>query len=93
MKLYTICEAKAKLWEILRRVRERAKAVLVMCQRRPVADVQHDDTANSVETIEARLARLLVAGVLVRTGARSGAFGRVARRRGALARFLADRDE
>jgi prevent-host-death family protein len=93
MKSYSTYEAKSKFSEILRRVRERGETVLVSYHGRPVAEIRPLPEASSDEPLAERVERLREAGVLTRAGGPRGGLQRVARRRGALRRFLAERDE
>ena len=91
MRSYSTYDAKAKFSEIMRRVRERGETVVVSYHGRPVAEIR-PVRESAGETLADRLARLEEAGVLSRPKERRGKLGRIARRPGALHRFLADRD-
>ena len=85
---YSLYEAKAKLSAIIRQVRE-GRHVVVTVRGEPVAEIR--PVVREAHDLAARLERLTERGVLVR-GERSGRAPRaVARKPGALARFLADR--
>jgi prevent-host-death family protein len=88
---YSLYETKAKLSAIIRRVRE-GHPVVVTLYGEAVAEIR-PVPATGVG-IERRLDQLAERGILVRPepGARQ-AMRPVARRAGALARFLADRNE
>jgi prevent-host-death family protein len=87
-RTYSLYEAKARFSAIIRQVRE-GQRVTVTVQGEPVAEIR--PLAAGSSGIEARLATLADRGVLVRPDAGRPA-GVVARRPGALARFLAERD-
>ena len=86
---YSLYEAKAKLSAIIRQVRE-GRHVLVTVHGEPVAEIR--PVARDAGDLAARLERLAERGVLVRGEPRERALRPVARKPGALARFLADRD-
>lgn len=89
--VYSLYEAKARLSEIIRRVRERGETVTLSYHGTPVAEIRpvpaaEDDAAR-------RLAQLERDGIVVAAVTpRAPLPATVARRRGALARFLEDRD-
>jgi len=85
---YSVYEAKAKFSEIVRRVRERGETVTVSYHGRPVAEIR--PIAQSDDSIEARLDSLAERGVIVKPRG-AGRFGSIARKPGALERFLEDR--
>jgi prevent-host-death family protein len=89
MPTYSTYEAKAKFSEILRLVRE-GKTVYITYHGETVAEIR---PLSEPEGLSARLNRLRGEGVLQRPAAREGELGVVARKPGALARFLADREE
>ena len=93
MRSYSTYEAKAKFSEILRRVRERGETVLVSYHGRPVAEIRPLAQESADEPLAERLERLRDAGVVSRGAAPRGGLRKVARRPGALSRFLAERDE
>jgi prevent-host-death family protein len=88
-QVYSTYEAKAKFSEIIRKVRA-GKRVVISFRGEQVAEVRPLEAAE--ETIAARLRRLEEDGVVVGTPASIGRLGPVARRRGALARFLGSRE-
>lgn len=86
---YSLYEAKAKLSAIVRRVREGRRAIVTV-HGKPVAEIrpiQADELG-----VEARVDALAEAGVLQRPGGTRQPLRPVKRRRGALKRFLRDRD-
>ncbi len=88
-KWYSIYEAKAKFSEIIRKVRE-GQTVTVSYHGEPVAEVR--PIAPAGPALEDRVRRLEDRGVVVRPAAREGRLRPIARRPGALGRFLADRN-
>ena len=86
---YSLYEAKARLSAIIRQVRE-GRHVVVTVRGEPVAEIR--PVAREANDLAARLEQLAERGVLVRGERRKAASRPVARRPGALARFLADRD-
>jgi len=87
-KTYSLYEAKARFSEILRQVRE-GRTVTVSYHGRPIAEIR---PIQQPGTLADRLDRLEAGGVLVRQpGVRR--LRPLARRRGALKRFIAERDE
>ena len=89
MTTYSTYEAKAKFSEIIRQVRE-GKTVTVSYRGQPVAVIR--PVAKSAHGLAGRIAQLEKDGVLERPVRRPPKLGQVARRPGALKRFLADRD-
>ena len=89
--IYSTSEAKARFSEVIRQVRE-GKTVTIFYRGEPVAEIRRI-RRHQEQTIEERLDDLQRRGVLVRSGAPRLAFQPVARRPGALARFLAERGE
>lgn len=87
--VYSTYEAKARFSEIIRKVRE-GKTVSVTYRGELVAEIR--PVPEGGETLEQRLSRLAESGILVRAAERHGRLRRVARRPGALERFLEDRD-
>lgn len=90
-KTYSIYEAKARLSEILRAVRERRESFVISYHGEPIAEIRPLDAA-SESGLARRVERLEAVGAVIR-GARRGDLKPVARRRGALARFLEERGE
>ena len=86
---YSLYEAKARLSALVRMVRE-GRRVVITVHGKPAAELR---PVESEETgLEDRLAQLADRGVLVRRDASARRLEPVARRPGALARFLAERD-
>lgn len=88
---YSICEAKARFSEVIRRVRE-GKTVTVSYRGEPVAEIRSIER-HRMSTLEERLNDLERSGSLVRRAIPRRTFQPVERRPGALARFLAKRGE
>lgn len=88
MATYSTYEAKARFSEILRQVRE-GKTVYISYRGEPVAEVR---PLSEPEELSDRLRRLKDEGVLHRPRQRKRSLGPVARKPGALARFLNERD-
>jgi prevent-host-death family protein len=86
---YSLYEAKAKLSAIIRQVRE-GRHVLVTVHGEPVAEIR--PVAREANDFAARLEQLTERGVLVRGERGERALRVVARKPGALERFLAERD-
>jgi prevent-host-death family protein len=86
---YSLYEAKAKLSAIIRQVRE-GRHVLVTVHGEPVAEIR--PVAREANDLAAHLEQLTERGVLVRGERDERALRVVARKRGALKRFLAERD-
>ena len=87
--IYSTYEAKARFSEVIRHVRE-GRTVTVTYRGEPVAEVcgiRHPEQ----QTIEERLAVLQRRGILVPSGSSRQTLQPVARRPGALVRFLAQR--
>ena len=85
---YSVHKATARFAEVIRQVRE-GKTVTVSYRGEPVAEVRPIQPEPA--TIDQRLEDLERRGVLVRSSARPAAS--VARRPGALERFLAERND
>jgi prevent-host-death family protein len=86
---YSLYEAKARLSAIVRRVRE-GHSVTVTVHGKPVAEIR--PVAAPEPGIDGRVAELTARGVLV-GGAGSTRIRTIARRPGAVARLVRDRDE
>ncbi|HET6681615.1 MAG TPA: type II toxin-antitoxin system prevent-host-death family antitoxin [Gemmatimonadaceae bacterium] len=86
---YSLYETKSKLSAIIRRVRE-GHRVVVTVHGEPVAEIR--PIAETPEGISARMDQLAEQGILRRPAAPRNVWRAVARRPGALERFLADRD-
>ena len=86
---YSLYEAKAKLSAIVRMVRE-GKTIVVTLHGEPVVEMRPVESRSG--GLEARMDDLADRGVLVRAESRRARPATVARKAGALKRFLADRD-
>jgi prevent-host-death family protein len=87
--VYSAYEAKAKLGEILRKVQGGGRVVITY-RGRPVAEVR--PLTEDGGDLATRLERLTEAGVVTRTRPTGGVPRPVARREGALRRFLESRE-
>jgi prevent-host-death family protein len=85
---YSLYEAKAKFSEIIRKVRE-GRSVTVSYRGRRVAEIR---PFTNPDTMEDRLRELEARGIVVRAGGGRPEIESIARRPGALARFLKGRD-
>jgi prevent-host-death family protein len=88
-RVYSTYEAKAKLSEILRKVRS-GQRVGITHRGELIAEVTPVEPVR--ETLERRLKRLQAQGVIIPAKNPGKPFLRIARRPGALKRFLASRD-
>ena len=88
---YSIYEAKAKFSEVIRQVRN-GKSITISHRGEPVAEIRSIER-HRTPTLDERLGDLERSGVLVRQTLPKRMFRPVVRRRGALARFLAERGE
>lgn len=88
--IYSLYEAKAKLSAIVRHVRE-GHHVIVTVHGEPVVEMR--PAAKRENDLGSRLEALSERGVLVRPGKPNARLRAVARRPGALRRFLDDREE
>ena len=89
-RVYSVYEAKAKFSEILRAVRERGDTITISYHGEPVAEMRPIESAG---TPARRIAELEASGVLVPAEAEKVRLpDPIVRRRGALERFLAERD-
>ena len=88
---YSIYEAKARFFEIIRQVRE-GKTVTVSYRGEPVAEIR-SVLQRRKPTLDERLNDLERRGCLVRPTIPRRMFQPVERRAGALSRFLAERGE
>ena len=86
---YSLYEAKSKLSAIVRMVRE-GHTVVVTLHGEPVVEMRPIEARSG--GIEARMDDLADRGVLVRSASRRARQAVVARKPGALKRFLEDRD-
>ena len=87
--IYSIADARARFSEIVRRVRE-GRTVTVTYRGEPVAEIRPAERGRE-RTLEERLEDLRRTGCLVPAANPKQPFRPVARRPGALARFLAER--
>ena len=87
---YSLYEAKAKLSAIMRMVRE-GHSVTVTVHGEPVAEIR--PVPPRATGMEARIAHLRATGELTQRNESVHFLRPIARRPGALARFLADRNE
>ena len=87
---YSTYEAKARFSEILRQVRD-GKTITVSYHGEPVAEIR--PIGGDGTGLERRLRVLEGLGILVSGEEPRGPLQRIVRRPGALARFLAERDE
>lgn len=85
---YSLYEAKAKFSEIIRKVRE-GKSVTVSYRGQRVAEIR---PFTNPDTMEDRLRELEARGIVVRAAGGRPKLKPIAKRPGALARFLKDRD-
>lgn len=90
MNTYSLYEAKARFSEVIRLVRQ-GRSVTITYRGEPVARIQPAQPEAS--ELAERLRQFEEAGVLRPGGDSKVPFKAIARRPGALARFLADRDE
>lgn len=89
-RIYSIYEAKAKFSEIVRAVRERGDTITITYHGEPVAEMRPIEAAGSAAE---RIAELEASGVLVPAEAEKVRLpDPIVRRRGALERFVAERD-
>jgi prevent-host-death family protein len=89
MTVYSIYEAKAKFSELIRRVRH-GSTIVVSHHGKPVAEIRPIKAADI--RLEERLEELERRGVLAPPNDSEAALEAVARRPGALERFLDERD-
>ncbi len=87
-RVYSTYEAKAKFSEILRKVRA-GDRVLISYRGETVAEIR---PVEKVESIEEKIRQLRAEGVLGPEAERKGELRPIARRPGALKRFLESRD-
>ncbi|HXG71610.1 MAG TPA: type II toxin-antitoxin system prevent-host-death family antitoxin [Gemmatimonadaceae bacterium] len=86
---YSLYEAKARLSGIIRQVRE-GHSVIVTLHGKPVVEIRAVATGD--EGLGGRMRELEERGILVRDGPKRPVLRAVARRPGALKRFLDDRE-
>lgn len=87
--VYSLYDAKAKLSEILRRVRE-GDTVTISYRGKPVAELRPIRPVK--QTLVQRIEQMEARGVVAGPGKPRDKLRSLARRPGALKRFLADRD-
>lgn len=87
-KSYSVYEVKARFSELLRAVRE-GKTITVTYRGEPVAEIK---PLRDKDTLEQRLKQLEERGVLIRATGK-GDYRPVAKRKGALRRFLEERGD
>jgi prevent-host-death family protein len=87
--MYSTYEAKAKLSEILRKV-ERGRIVRISRRGKPIAEIR--PLRRERGTLEERISELEERGVVTLSSGGTASYRPLARRPGALRRFLADRD-
>lgn len=85
---FSLYEAKARLSEIVRLVREQGRIITISYRGEPVAEVRPIKAATG---IAGRLRALEAGGQLIPARAKDFPLTPVAKRPGALGRFLADR--
>jgi len=90
-RTYSLYEAKARLSEIIRAVRERGASFVVTYHGQPVAEIRPVEP-ESEDPIERRLRALEAQGALVRGTGERLRLRPIARRPGALKRFLGERE-
>jgi prevent-host-death family protein len=88
--IYSIYDAKARFSELIRTVRE-GRTVLVSYRGEPVAEIRPIHDAG--DDLARRLNMLEGLGILVRESERADELRPVARRPGALQRFLDERED
>jgi len=86
---YSLYEAKARLSAIVKKVRE-GRPVVVTLRGEPVVEIRA--IAPRAGGLASRIQQLAERGILVRTAPKRSALRTVARRPGALKRFLDERD-
>lgn len=90
---YSLYDAKAKLSQIVRQVRERGGSVVVTVHGRPVVEIRpyQPDSAD----LDVRYAELEAKGIITpaKAGPRDAPWKPVARRSGGLKRFLDERGD
>jgi len=91
---YSLYEAKSKLSELVRQVRDGGHPVTITVHGRPVAELRSLTDDRAIKTAADRHAELERAGLIHRVEGKSGrtAFPLGIRRPGALKRFLEGRD-
>ena len=92
-RVYSLYEAKARLSEIIREVRERGVSVTVSYHGKPVAEIRPFAPATASEDrIDERMRDLEASGQLTPGNGERLVLRPIAKRAGALKRFLEERD-
>jgi prevent-host-death family protein len=86
---YSLYEAKARLSALVRMVRE-GRTIVITVHGEPAVELRRVES--TTPDMEQKLARLEERGILVRRKTARRALKTVARRQGALRRFLAERE-
>lgn len=86
---YSLYEAKAKLSALVKQVRE-GRRVVITVHGQPAAELRPIESGGT--GLEERLSHLEQRGVVVRREMETARLEPIAKRTGALARFLADRE-
>lgn len=91
---YSLYEAKARLSELVRQVREGGQAVTITLHGQPVAELRPYEAEHRIKSTEERHAELARAGMVYPVPATESdaRFPLGVRRPGALKRFLEDRE-
>lgn len=92
---YALYNAKAKLSALIRQVRE-GRTIIITVHGEPAAELRPIEKGTRKQSLAERIAELESCGELSASTRKPGISARVstvARRRGALTRFLKDRDE
>lgn len=92
MKTYSLYEAKARLSEIIRLVRERGESVTISWHGQAVAEIRPIESPADETVLARRLRELTAQGVVSAPTGRKVAVRPLAKRPGALARFLEERE-
>jgi prevent-host-death family protein len=90
-KTYSTYEAKARLSEILRQVREKGETITVTYNGDPIAEIRPIPRDGETPLVK-RIRDLEQRGVIVRSVAAQGRLRPLVRKPGALDRFLEERD-
>lgn len=92
MKTFSLYEAKARLSEIIRMVRERGESVTISYHGQPVAEIRPIESPEGETALDRRLRELSAQGVVSAPTGRKLVVRPLAKRPGALARFLEERE-
>ena len=90
-RTYSLYEAKAKLSEIIRHVRERGASVTISYHGQAVAEIRPVQQADPEDRVAQRLRDLEANGAFLRAPGKP-VFRAIAHRPGALQKFLKDRN-